>query len=70
MRAVNVIAIWNVLLCLIILYSPSLICGVIFIAAISKKKKTISIITGILMIVFGVVSSIILYHIINFITSF
>jgi len=69
MRAVDVIAIWNVLLCLIILYSPSLICGVIFIAAI-KKKKTISIITGILMIVFGVVSSIILYHIINFITSF
>lgn len=70
MGASEILALWNVLLCLIILYSPSLICGVIFIAAISNKKKIIAIITGVLMIVFGVVSSIILYHIISFITSF
>jgi len=65
-----VLALWNILLCLIVLYSPSLICGVIFRKAILNKKKIIAIITGILIILFGVVSSIILYHIIDFIASF
>lgn len=70
MNADIVLALWNVLLCIIILYAPSLICGKLFIKAVSGKKKHIAVLTGVLALVFAVGSSFILYHIIDFITSF
>ena len=64
-----VLALWNVLLCIAILYAPSLICGKIFLKAVSEKKKHIAALTGALTVAFAVGSSFILYHIVGFITS-
>lgn len=70
MGASEILALWNVFLCLVILYFPSLICVFVFIKAIFVKKRVFAVVTGLLTVAFGIISSVILYHIIDFITNF
>lgn len=63
-------AIWNVLLFLLILYSPGLICGARFIKAAVKREKPRMVLMGILTVAFTAASSFILYTVVDFMLNF
>lgn len=65
----EILALWNVFLCLLILYAPGLMCGVVTIACFIKKKKKLGIVTGIATLVLVGISSMILYWVVDFIMS-
>lgn len=63
-------ALWNVLLFLLILYSPGLICGTRFINAAVKREKSHMVLMEILMVAFTAASSFILYTVVDFMLNF
>lgn len=69
MDSATILALWNVLLCLFILYFPGIVCGVITIICLKTKKKILGIVAGIATLALVLISSLILYWVVDFMMS-